>query len=407
MKGRFSHNNKLISVFGTSNILAAICALKWSALNRGSEDSNGQVVLIVSHPGMPDSVLLDIGKIVDRIISSLGWEKAILILKEQRDFVNNPKVRNSRILREFRRIIDLDEVSEFYFAHDVVGNIPELAMNAFPRAKRITFGDALGSIYDKRYHLQLASGETVQRGIRGKWNIKRKVMDVKNNLLNRINGTLTEYHADKAILILPMDQTGRCLDSVELSIVPKRLVLDVIRECNVGIPELVQYCKKIISTTLEPRYLFLLENLADGGFATIEAEVDMYEEMINQNVLKGSTILIKPHPFSVLPVDELLCKRLQGNYSVLNISSEFSRYPIELWTELVENCQILTMSYSAISLRYLYERDTKYVMNLSLIEKFIPSKYWDSYKNAHDLYIGQLDSLRNWDGHSILWKGSI
>jgi hypothetical protein len=405
MQDNRDQKNRLISIFGPNNILAAICALKWSTLTSKPDlDDKGQVVVVISHPGMPDPVLLESKKIIERITSGLGWKRPVLILDEQRRSISDPRTPYSWILREFKHLIDLDEISEFYFAHDIVGNIPELAMNAFPKAKRITFGDALGSIYDKRYHLELASSPNSQPGVS---NVKKDLPEIirsvpkrfKHILLSSINILRRQHQADKAVLILPMDQTGKCLDSLELSVVPKWLVNKVIQDCNKGLPELVQYCKNLVKSTTGPRYVFLLENIADGGFASVESEVKMYEEMININIPKGSTIFIKSHPLSVLPVEKYLCERLERDYLAIIISNEFRRYPIELWDELVKNCEILSMSYGTISLRYLYGINTKYAMKYSIIE------YWNSYKNAHDLYYNQLDRLSKWDGNGILWKG--
>jgi hypothetical protein len=237
------------------------------------------------------------------------------------------------------------------------------------------------------------------------------VRSLKRALFNRLTDVLLgkpqPYQADKAVLILPMDQTGNCLNDMELIVVPKQQVQKIISDCQNSIPELVEYSRVLLASGPPPYIIILLENISDANLTTLEKEVSLYEENIRSHVSPKATVFIKGHPLSIAPVDEMLSHRLGTDYFPRVISHEFARYPIELWSGLVRACQVISIAYSNITLAYLYDVPVIYALNNSLIEKYIKPVFWDSFRDADLLYRGQLANLKNWDGQSVLWKGSV
>ncbi len=403
----------LVSVYGPGNVIAALSAVKWYGLQRYA-DERADVVTIVHHPGLPDDMAKEAGIVVERMISSQGWSKPTILLAEDIEEITHAgRLASYReILQRFRHRIGADNFDEVFYAHDVVGPVAELAMNAYPKAEHITFGDALGSVYDKQYHLDLASGTSFVT--RQDCRLSRKYIHpiyiiymIKEQLRLIVLGGPKKVQATKAVLILPMDQTGNCLDDKELLVIPKKIVLDIISGCNSAILELSQYSETLMEDATDPSFLLLLENISDGGFISFEREVAMYEDIIRSNIPPGRTIFIKAHPFSVANIDEAVYRRLNSDYNARIVSSEFRRYPIELWKVLASKCQVISISYPSISLTFLYDRPVIYPMGASMIQTFIPERYWDSYMNADMLYKGQLANLSNWDGQGVLWRGSI
>ena len=283
-------------------------------------------------------------------------------------------------------------------------------MNAFPNAQRITFGDALGSIYDAELHLRLASGISVDSAKKIRLGVKTRIkLGIKKVIkltLGLLFGFPRNFQATEALLIIPMDQTGECLKEMKLVVVPKKHVLGLIEQCEKSFGRLSHYEDQLLSHSHGQSALILLENISDGNFISQENELTVYEELIRKTVPKHSTVFIKAHPLSIAPINDKLALRLKNDYSPFLISNEFSRVPIELWTSLVKKCQIISISYSCISLSFLFDLDIVYPFGVKIIEKYFPQKFWDSYRNADQLYRGQLEKLKNWDGNGVLWKGS-
>jgi hypothetical protein len=289
-----------------------------------------------------------------------------------------------------------------------VGGIAELAMNAFPNARHVTFGDALGSVYDKELHLGMASGKNrkdlaMARHTPGP--PKSLASSVKRALKTCVLGRPKPLQATKAVLVLPMDQTGQCLRDKKLLVVPKNIVERLLRQCERALPELSDYTASLLDSTPQPRFLLMLENFADGSFTTLEHEASLCEDIVRRHVPGGATVVLKAHPLAVAQLDKTLAARLSADYTVRCVSPAYSRYPMELWGDLVRSCQVISFSYCSISLTFLYDKAVIYPMTDALIERYIPSRFWDSYKNADALYQGQLRNLAAWDGQSVLWRG--
>ena len=405
----------LVSLFGPGNVLAALSAVKWYGVQRHGEDEP-QVVTLLHNPGLSGDAVQESAQVVERVLTGQGWAKPlVLTMAEMAELVRaGERTTYRQILDRFRKRIGVGRFDEVYYAHDVVGRAAELAMNAYPKAERITFGDALGSVYDKQYHLALAQGRSAEQDRPTKtWQVLRSALRPREVfakgqtiLKHRLLGKPQPFQADKAVLILPMDQTGDCLENKELFVVPKKVVLEIISACQRSLSDLAEYSRKVLNDTSAPHFLILLENWSEGHFISFENEVEMYEEIVHRYVPPGATVLLKAHPFSVAPLDEVLSDRLSSSYRTLAIAGKYRRYPMELWGDFVAVCHIITLSYCSVSLSYLYDKQMIYPMDESLIERYLPQPLWESYKNADSLCRGQLTSLASWDGQSVLWKGS-
>lgn len=393
----------LVHVYGNSSVLSALCAVKWYGLQRhGSERAN--VVTLVHNPGLSDALTNQSGAIVERLTASQGWSKPVVLTAgEMAGIIRAGRLTTYRaVLRRFREKISVDHFDEIYYSHDLSGRVVELVMNAYPDAVRITFGDGLGQIYDRRY-LTLAGG--TQQG--GQTFSPRHVLNVlKTRIRLGLLGGPRFLQASKAVLTLPMDHAGDILDDKELFVIPKKLVLEIISDCNRENPELEQYSQGLLSSTPALRFLVLLSNLSDGHFTSIEREVAMYEEMVRHHAPQGAAVFIKVHPLSVAPLDEMLRSRLQADYTVQTVSREFNRYPIELWSGLISACQVITITSCVVSLSFLYDRPVIYPVGSSWVERYILPPFWDYFKDGDRLYRGQLANLPTWDGRSVLWRGS-
>jgi len=306
-----------------------------------------------------------------------------------------------------------DGFDEVYYAHDMVGRVPELAMNAFPRAERIMYGDTLGSVYDRRYVMALAGGATIDEARRAARKRPRRTLGqlphaVARGVRGIVLGAPRALTANKALLVLPMDQTGNALADIPVSVVPKNVVLEIISECQRVLPEVSGYTAEIVASTPSPRFLLLLENYADANMTSFENEASMYEAIVRSHVPEGATVLLKTHPLAVAPVGDALCERLASAYSVLVIPRDLARYPMELWSGLVSSCEVISMlSYCGISLSFLYDKRTIYPMDAEIFEKYFPERSRERMKDTDALYRGQLAGLATWDGKGLLWKGAL
>jgi hypothetical protein len=287
----------------------------------------------------------------------------------------------------FKALFAGQEYDQVYFTQDVVGHFAQLAMLAYPKAAHIMVGDGLGYVLDKEYLIACATG----RG----WDESRRLMRHKPSA----------PEADKAVLIIPADQTGDCLIGKELLIVPKLLVQAVLEDFRRVTPELKTYSESIIQSSRLPRYLMILGNFADAGATSEEKELAMYLEILARCVPKGAAVFLKGHPLAVKPVAQRLLESMQSDYAATLLAPEYGFYPMELWADLVNACQVVAVAYCAISLRYLYHKPVIYALGPELIEKYLNPQTWVYCKESDVAYREQFERLEGGEGGGLMGWG--
>lgn len=355
----------LLSIFGPSNVVAALASVEtYGFLVHG--DSRADITTVLHFPGQGIETHEELKRVIDPMLQGRGHRPCIAI------------PQTSLPLSSLSSMIG--DISEVHYAHNVVGEVTDICLSSYPNAEVVTFGDALGCIYDKNFHIALATGKP---------------------------GEISDSRSPLAVVVLPMDQTGKLLDDTNLIIVPRNVAQSVTYSCISGSTDLAKYCAEIVALTSEPRYLMLLENISDGGFTTQENELALYQEIVESHIPKGASVIIKEHPLSVASIGTKLSDRLSNNYQTLVVSRDFSRSPVELWYDLLNNSILVGFSYACISVCYLYGVETIFPMSRKLIEKYFPEHLWPSYDDAIRAIFEQRLRVLDWDRASVLWAGNF
>jgi tetratricopeptide (TPR) repeat protein len=353
-------------------------------------DAVAEVVLLIHMPGWEIDRLQRIVPIIERQARSQGWLDVRVLTESQIANIVGPSGNHDDpgAIERFRRVLgnEADAFTEVYFSHLVGGHAAQLCLRAFPQASRVTYGESMGLMEDKDYVLASITGAG--------W-------DESTQHLRR----RPEPDATKAVLILPADQTGDCLQGKELFVVPRDLALQVIADFQITSPELGAYSRELLRQASGPKFLFIAANLSDIGIVSPEGERDLYVEMIESCAPSGASILIKAHPLSTFPIDILTAEKLRSRYDVHIVSPEFNRYPMELWSDLLRECEVISLSYCSISLEYLFEKPVHYPLNIDIIKKYIDERAWNRWRDGDEFFRQQRQMLKTWDRNGVLCSG--
>jgi hypothetical protein len=293
-----------------------------------------------------------------------------------------------------------------YYAHDMEGGLFHLLSTAFPNAKRICFGDALGNVYERHFHaglLQNANPEPAKSGVR-----ERLAQPLRTifSRFGRKGRTASQSRPHAAALILPVDQSGGFLKGVDLSICQETIVRETIDDCILSARELQGYVDDLLGKyKKEIKFVLLTDNFAEGGYLELKKEIEMYCSIVRDLCPSKSVVFLKSHPGETLHKNQVIKDELSDAFDVVELDTRFKRYPIELWKALVMNCSTICLSYPVLSLKYLYGIDVLQPMDDVFIEKWFPEWTWASYKNSLSLYMEPLKRLPEWNGRSVLWSG--
>lgn len=403
----------LISIHGSGNVLAALAAVRhFGDSNRLGSPS--RVVTIVHAPTDDRNAAAEIGRMVERLIASQGWPAPIVLtIADVLALARDDGRSYRRSLASFRKLVGAGEFDEVYYAHDFVNRVPELMMNAFPRARRITFGDSLGFVFNGRYLVAQVLGASREEARAAVEQAARDdSLGVPQRAMRWVRRQLSierrPYQANFAVLILPMDHTGDYLTDKELLVVPRAMTLEVIAECEAALPEVGGYSLELLSRTVSPRYLLVLENDVEANMMSLDEAVRMYETAVRRNTPVGATVLLKPHPLAVEPMAEEIARQLSPDYATMILSSELMRCPLELWKTLLDGCEVITpLSSCYVTLSYLYDKGVILASGRAWIEEFFPPKTWDYLTEVDERYRAMVSAMTTWDGKSVLWSGSL
>ncbi|MDI9817759.1 alpha-2,8-polysialyltransferase family protein [Legionella sp. W10-070] len=288
-------------------------------------------------------------------------------------------------------------VSEILYAHDISSDFwNQTLMQAFPYAKRICYGDALGLVYSQNYFTSLMFG--LRKNQRFSFNsslvqLKRKFLfpTKKKQLL-----------AQQAILAIPCDPGQDFLKQCQLLIPGKNEVKQCVLDLASALPEFKTYGNELIEKANKSCYLFILSNLTDSKLTTIENEIALYKEILASQVNHDATIIIKPHPAHNSVIFQKIIRCLQEEYDIRVIKNDFNNLPIELAIHLIESCTILSISYSSISIPYLYGKNVRHVLSNQMIKKYFVEEKKDWFIESNNLFLNIIAKLPNWDQQSEL-----
>jgi acetyltransferase-like isoleucine patch superfamily enzyme len=381
----------LVHVYGPQNLLSAIAAVRWRGFLNNNGNESAEVVTVLHTPGWSDEKMRENLIVASTLCRSQRWPDPVIItsdhLQQMARSSNDPC--GATATENFRRIFGNFNFDEVYYAHNVVGDLPSLMMKSYPRATKITYGESLGWLVEKEYVIAQASNAGWDEAA---YQSRGTVQDTSNE-------------ATEAVLVLPADSTGDCLKGKNLSVPPRSLVLAILDDFKKVLPEIATISPSLVNVGKSNNYLILLSNLADAGSSTIENELAFYTESIRAVAPAGSRLVIKPHPLSVIPIEKMLCEQLSHEYSIERIPETLNRYPIEIWDTVVNSCEVLSNSYTIISLEYLFRKKVHFTLTPERIKKYINRPSWNYFNDQHQVLGEQRDALKHWNGREVLWTG--
>ena len=390
----------LVTVFGPHNIIGMLAAVEHYGSIK-NDSSVPQIITVVHNPGLSDDENMECGDTIWEMIKPFGWAQPVVLTNATvKTITHHALLKGSdRMIEKFRKIIGCDHVDEVYFCHNLVGKVSDLCLQAYPSATRITTGEGTGQVYDAGYltFLNKNSEKSLRQRVS---NIVHSVQKFASRPLPTPLGPET-----KIVAMLPTDWNGKFSENKTIIIVPRELVKNILTRCLAGQKDLLEYCRSILNSSNPPRFILILSCWSAGGFMDLEAEIAMNLEIVHAHIPKGSTIIIKPHPFSKSPLTQGVLNRIKNEYDVRVVPDEFKRYPLELIQPLCESCEIIAFSTIVLSLDFLFGKKVINPMNEELMKKFIDSRMRYSIEDSWQWLTGSVENLPAWNGKSLLWSG--
>jgi hypothetical protein len=326
----------------------------------------------------------------------VGFPWATLFFPEQ-DEVKAHLSNNSRVMRKadyLRGKFGQSAFAAVYYAHDISADfIAQSAMQAYPNASRVCFGDSLGVVYSDDYF----TDQTYP--VRAVEAFSRPMRAIRN-LLFRLKRVWTlpsrnrRLDAEHSVLILPCDPGGDFLRGKQMLLVDKESLTEVLYTLSEATSPSVNG-KYGTSADRQNAVVILLGSFSESKLTTEDQERDLYTQAARENIAKNQKIVLKPHPASSAEKTLLIQKALSAAYTVE--IEDYDDLPAEFIPALAEFDSVISFSYSSVSLKYLYGIDVLHALTDEMIKTYFPDKSWSWMRNSNDLYLEQLIAITGWN----------
>ena len=244
--------------------------------------------------------------------------------------------------------------------------INEAAIDLFPAARRVAYGDGLG------------------------------VIDLVDA------GPARRMH--EVVAPLPQIELRDSLEGLPLQIVPRRDVLAALAAAIGRLPGLVEADHELADFA-EGGALVLTANLTEAGLTTRRAELRQFLRLVEAGAGEPGRVVLKGHPRSSLGQATQLARLLRSRgYSVRMVPAQLDAYPVELFPQLATRVRrvVAGWSSSAVSLRYLHGAsvDARLPLALAATTMFPSAIRRGLSGTAH--HRAAVEALDDWDGSGPL-----
>jgi hypothetical protein len=406
----------IVYVASPLHVLSALAAIK--TFHREQPVS---VTLAVNYPTAGSALLEELHGIVTVMTDRMPLVEACIAVPNEALGELAGRTDVEAAAREFRAQLGLGGFSEIYYFHDVMGVFFAMLAQSYPGARRIAFGDTLGVVFERKFHLS-------QLGIEVPESIATAdPAPNKLSLWERLRTAATrkkasaEHYTDlstlpfgipgilphAAALILPADESGKLLSRIPWAVVQKKLVLELMDALISRCTALGEHVDKLLAgRDSDRKYLLMTENNAEAQFLTFERDIEMYCAIIERHCAPESVIFLKGHPAERLSRYDALRAKIGTKFDLVDFGERFKRYPVEFATRLVRECVPICMAYPTLSLKYLHGIDVIQPMDRAFIKAWYPQKLWDYFDKAHQMMAVPTQRLATWNGAETLWNGA-
>jgi len=400
------------------HVLSALAAIK--TFHREQPVS---VTLAVNYPTASSALLEELHGIAAVMTDRMPGVDACIAVPNEMLAALAGRTDVDAAARDFRAQLGLRDFSELYYFHDVMGVFFAMLAQSYPRARRIAFGDTLGVVFERKFHLS-QFGIEVPESIATPDPARNQVTfweRLRAAVARKPAPTDQEYYTDlstlpfgtpgilphAAALILPTDESGKLLSRIPWAVVQKKLVLELLDALISRCTALSEHVDKLLAGRESDRkYLLMTENNAEAQFLTFERDIEMYCAIIERHCVPKSVIFLKGHPAERLPRYDALRAKIGHKFDLVDFGERFKRYPVEFATRLVRECIPICMAYPTLSLKYLHGVDVIQPMDRAFIEAWYPQKLWDYLDKANQMMVVPTQRLATWNGAETLWNGA-
>lgn len=205
----------------------------------------------------------------------------------------------------------------------------------------------------------------------------------------------------KVVALLPTDVNNFIEENnIPVIVTNPEYVISFLRRSTFINNMLKEFLSDLASDNSKPISVITTQPLTEAGLMTIEDEINMNVELIENFFLPGSIVLIKPHPRETIEKIPLYNNKLKGNYIVVEFTPSLKSLPFELMTYLIDKkSNFLLYGTTAVTFKYLFGITTP--DTLPTFRKYCKYENFSEYQIVLNRIMNDLD---NWDRSGLIYN---
>lgn len=386
-----------ICLYNTQQILPGLAAVLSFRQHDGQNLTAPLVAFVWTHPKLTAEAYEARCKAFALLLEPFPWVR--LIVPNQKE-IQQALSQNISVLQKAKYLklqFEKYVFDSLFFAHDISADfIAQSAMQAFPDAARVCFGDALGVVYSNDYFTQITYP------LSGSYFLKNPRQLVQN-ILFRAKRTLSlpakkrRLDAEYLALCLPCDPSGTYFLGKTQIPIAKNLLQQMVTTLSAAVSKALQKDPSVDTDALHSAFILLIGSYAESRLCSMESEKALYLAAAKAYISPGSTLILKPHPGASKTKIAEITTLLSKHYKVL-VFRHFE-IPIEFMLHSIAQSTVISFSYASVSLRYLNKNiQVIHAMDDALINQFFSKATQKYMQMSNQLYIEQRNNLSSIDG---------
>jgi hypothetical protein len=391
-----AHAPALLCMYYTQQLLPGLVALLAVRSQQGVSRHGPATVLVWCPPFTPEKVFQRRKQAFEQLLSVWPWITLWMPTPAETGATLSHNQTVKTKAQWLRSRFGDDGFSSIFFAHDVGDDFTaQSLMQAFPTARRICFGDALGMVYSKRaFNAQMYPLGPIRAWMHDpRKYIRHALMRLRRRWVLR--GLSTQLDAQCVALILPCDSAGDFLPGKEIVQVPRSIQDDVLHAMALSTQGIFTVHAE---NAAAQEVVLLTGSFSETKLCSLEQELALYKTSLTRHAQGLVKVIVKPHPASSREKVARVVASLSDRYSVSVVDERLYEIPIEAMPQLFTGRRVLSYSYSSVSLTYLFGAQVVHAMAEDLVRTcFYPaSQPW--VRESDRLYVEQqaaAEGLRN------------
>lgn len=377
----------LLCLYYPHQLLPGLAAVVGFRRHQGKDATLPLTVLVWNHPAIGLEVRERRLQTFKVLLEDFSW---VTLVYPDQDEIRSHLSSYTKVMRKadyFQKKFGSNSFAAIYYAHDISADfIAQSAMQAFPDAARVCFGDALGVVYSNDFF----TTQTYPLNVAG---ICKRPINGIINTLARLKRAWTlpsrarRLDADYAALILPCDPGGDFLAGKVLIPIDHAAVRRVLDNLSRAVERHWTKDKSSGNREIDAPVVMLLGSYAESRLTSENQECAMYVEVAREHIMPGTKIILKAHPASTKEKVAHINLALSKYYDIAGICND--EFPIETLPSLAKY-RVISFSYSSVSLLYIYGSAVLHAMNDALIDRFFPEETRRWLRESNQLYLDQL-----------------